>query len=203
MKYNPDPRYVNYLAQLYVLKENKEKADEIYGKRFMEGRVSRLTSGLMQYASFWIGQEENTESAEEMMELALEVNPDRWYNFRTAAQNYMKLGKEEKALKLFGPEYAAKHQDDAAILNTYAMFWAQQGKNLESALEAAKKNVEIQDAYYNWDTLATVYQKLEKWDDALKAAEKAHELADDQIKVRYKAKIEQIKKALEKEKEKK
>ena len=203
MKYNPDPRYVNYLAQLYVLKENKEKADEIYGKRFMEGRVSRLTSGLMQYASFWIGQEENTESAEEMMELALEVNPDRWYNFRTAAQNYMKLGKEEKALKLFGPEYAAKHQDDAAILNTYAMFWAQQGKNLESALEAAKKNVEIQDAYYNWDTLATVYQKLEKWDDALKAAEKAHELADDQIKVRYKAKIEQIKKASEKDKEKK
>ena len=139
MKYNPDPRYMNYLAQLYVLKENKEKADEVYGKRLMEGRVSRLTSGLMQYASFWIGQKENMESAEEMMELALEVNPDRWYNFRTAAQNYMKLGKEEKALKLFGPEYAAKHQDDAAILNTYAMFWAQQGKNLESALEAAKK----------------------------------------------------------------
>ena len=203
MKYNPDLRYQNYLAQLYMLKDNKEKADEIYGKRFMEGQVSRLTSGLMQYASFWIGQKENTENAEEIMELALKMNPDRWYNFRTAAQNYMKLGKEEKALKLFGPEYAAKHQDNDRVLNSYAMFWAQQGKNLESALEAANKSVELKGAYYNWDALATVYQKMEKHADALEAAEKAYELADDQIKARYKAKLEQIKKALEKEKEKK
>jgi tetratricopeptide (TPR) repeat protein len=203
MKYNPDPRYQNYLAQLYMLKDNKEKTDEVYGKRFMEGQVSRLTSGLMQYASFWIGQKENTESAEEMMELALKMNPDRWYNFRTAAQNYMKLGKEEKAMKLFGPEYVAKHLDNASTLNSYAMFWAAQGKNLESALASAKKSIELEEAYYNWDTLATVYQKMEKHADALKAAEKAYELADDQIKARYKAKLEQIKKVLEKEKEKK
>ncbi len=203
MKYNPEPRYQNYLAQLYILKDDKEKADEVYGKRFMEGQVSSLTYGLMQYASFWVGQKENTESAEEMMELALKIDPDRWYNFRTAAQNYIKLGQEEKALELFGPGYAAKHQDDADVLNSYAMFWAQQGKNLESALEAANKSVEMQGEYYNWDTLATVYQKMEKNEDALKAAEKAYELADDQIKARYKAKIEQIKKALEKGKEKK
>jgi tetratricopeptide (TPR) repeat protein len=186
-----------------MLKDNKDKAEEVYGKRFMEGRVSRLTSGLMQYASFWVGQKENTESAEEMMALALKIDPDRWYNFRTAAQNYIKLGKEEKALKLFGPDYAAKYQDDANVLNSYAMFWAQQGKNLESALEVSKRSVELQGAYYNWDTLATVYQKMKKYEDALKAAEKAHELADDQIKARYGAKLQLIKKALEKEKEKK
>jgi tetratricopeptide (TPR) repeat protein len=203
MKYNPDPRYQNYLAQLHMLKDNKEKADEVYGKRFMDRKVSRLTSGLMQYASFWVGQKENTESAQEMMELALKIYPDRWYNFRTAAQNYIRMGKEEKALKLFGPEYAAKHQNDADVLNSYAMFWAQQGKNLESALEAANKSVELQGAYYNWDSLATVYQKMKKHEKALKAAEKAYELADDQIKARYKAKLEQIKKAFEKEKEKK
>jgi len=40
-------------------------------------------------------------------------------------------------------------------------------------------------------------------EEALKAAEKAHEHTDDQIKARYKAKLEQIKKAMEKEKEKK
>jgi tetratricopeptide (TPR) repeat protein len=200
MKYNPDPRYQNYLAQLYMLKEDKEKADEAYGKRYMEGQVSGITFDLMQYASFWIDQKENTESAEKMMELALKIDPDRWYNFRTAAQNYMKLGKEEKALKIFGPDYAAKHQDNASVLNSYALFWAQQRKNLESALEAAKKSVELKEAYYNWDTLATVYQKLEKWDDALKAAEKAVELADDEIKARYQSKIQVIKKAIEKNK---
>ena len=198
MKYNPDPRYVNYLAQLYALKENKEKAEEVYGKNFMEGRVSRLASGLMEYASFWVDQNENTESAEEMMELALKINPNSWYYFRTAAQNYIKLGKEEKALQLFGPEFAAKHQDDASVLNTYAWFWAGQGKNLESALEAAKKSVEMQGAYYNWDTVATVYQKMGMLEEALKAAEKAYELADDEIKARYKTKLDQIKKALEK-----
>jgi tetratricopeptide (TPR) repeat protein len=137
-----------------------------------------------------------------MMELALKVNPDRWYNFRTAAQNYVKLGKEDKALKIFGPQYATKHQDDATVLNSYAMFWATQGKNLESALDAAKKSVELQEAYYNWDTLAPVYQKMDKLEDALKAEVKAHELADDQIKARYETKIKQIKKALNKNKEK-
>lgn len=81
------------------------------------------------------------------------------------------------------------------------MFWATQGKNLESALDAAKKSVELQEAYYNWDTLATVYQKMDKLEDALKAEIKAHELADDQIKARYEAKIKQIKKAIEKNKE--
>jgi tetratricopeptide (TPR) repeat protein len=83
------------------------------------------------------------------------------------------------------------------------MFWGQQGKNLESALDAANRAVEMQGAYYTWDTLATVYQKLNKLDDALKAAEKAVELADDQIKTRYKAKVQQIKKAIEKSKENK
>lgn len=202
MKYNPDPRYQNYLAQLYMLKDNKEKADEVYGKRFMEGQVSRLTSGLMQYASFWIGQKDHTESAEEMMELALKIDPDRWYNFRTAAQNYIKLENHDKAQEIFGPEFIAKHQDNASVLNSYAMFWAAQGKNLESALASAKKSIEVEEAYYNWDTLATVYQKMNKLEDALKAAVKAHELADDQIKARYENKIQQIKKAIEKNKEK-
>lgn len=202
MKYYPDPYYMKELAELYMLKGEKDKADETYGKRFMERQVSDLTYTLMQYASFWVKHKTNTDNAEAMMELALKVNPDRWYNFRTAAENYIKLGKEEKALKIFGPEYAAKHRDDASVLNSYAMFWAQQGKNLESAFEAAKESIEIKEAYYNWDTLATVYQKMEKYEDALKAANKAFELADDEIKARYESKIQVIKKAIEKNKEK-
>ena len=43
---------------------------------------------------------------------------------------------------------------------------------------------------------------MEKWDDALKAAEKAAELADDEIKVRYESKVQQIKKVIEKNKQK-
>ncbi|UCE41184.1 MAG: hypothetical protein JSV17_17415 [Candidatus Aminicenantes bacterium] len=203
MKYNPDPYFVKDLAELYMLSGEKDKANDTFGKRFAERQVSDLTYTLMQYASFWVKHKTNTENAETMMELALKVNPDRWSNFRAAAENFLKLEKEEKALKIFGPEFATKHQDNATVLNSYAMFWAQQGKNLESALEAVKKSIELQEASYNWNTLATVYQKLENYEDALKAAEKAYELADDQVKVRYKSKIEQIKKAIEKTKEKK
>lgn len=202
MKYNPDPYYMKDLAQLYMLNGDKDKAEDAFGKRFMEGRISRLNYGLMQYATFWVNQKTNIESAEAMMELAMKIDPDRWYNFRTAAQNYIKLEKDDKAMEIFGPEFIAKHQDDASVLNSYAMFWAQQGKNLESALESAKKSVELKGAYYNWDTLATVYQKMKKHEDALKAAEKAYELADDEIKARYESKIQVIKKAIEKNKEK-
>lgn len=202
-KYNPSPRYQKDLAELYMLKEDVEKAGEAFGKRFMEGEVSDLAYYLMQYSSFWVKHKSNTENAEEMMELALKMSPDSSYFLRTAAQNYMQLEKEEKALKIFGPAYAARHQDNASTLNSYAWFWAGQGKNLESALEAAKKSVELQGAYYNWDTLATVYQKMKMHEDALEAAEKAYELADDGVKTRYKAKLDQIKKAMEKENEKK
>lgn len=198
MKFNPSPRYQQEMAELYMLKGEKEKAEEAYSERFMEGQVSRLTSSLMSYASFWIDNEAHQEKAVEMMELALKMDPERWYNFRTAAQNYMKLGKKDRALEVFGPEFAAKNQDKASILNTYAWFWAGQGENLESALEAAKSSVQLQGAYYNWDTLATVYQKMGKYEEALEAAQKANELADDEIKARYKAKIEQIKKEMKK-----
>ena len=184
-----------------MLKGEKEKADEAFGKNFMESKVTSLSYSLMDYANFWVNQKTNTESAEAMMEMALKIDPERSYFLRTAAQNYVKLGKEDKALNLFGPAYIAKHQDNASDLNSYAWFWAGQGKNLESALEAAKKSVTLQEAYYNWDTLATVYQKMENYPEALKAAEKAYELASESIKMRLKAKIDQIKKAMEKEKE--
>lgn len=69
---------------------------------------------------------------------------------------------------------------------------------LESALEEAKGSVEPQGAYYNWDTLATVCQMMKLYKDALEAMEKAYELADDGVKTRYKAKLDQMMKAMEK-----
>ncbi len=202
MKYNPSPRHMNNLAELYMLKGDKEKAADLYGKRFMEGQVSSLAYSLADYAEFWVKNEMNTENAQEMMELALEILPDRWYNFQRAAQIYLKLEKEDKALAVFGPEFMDKHTDDSNVLNSYAWFWANQGKNLESALEAAEKSVELAESAYNTDTLALVYQKLGKYEEALKAAERAVELADDQVKARFESRIKQIKKSMEEKKEK-
>ncbi|UCC40422.1 MAG: tetratricopeptide repeat protein, partial [Candidatus Aminicenantes bacterium] len=201
MKYNPDPRYQKDLAELYMLKEDKEKAEKTFGKKFMEGEVSSLARSLVDYANFWVKHNTNTESAEEMMELAIKLAPDRWYMYRYAAEMYLKLNKDEKALEKFGPKFIEKFKNDANILNGYAWFRANKGKNLESALKTSKKSVDLAPSHYNWDTLSFILMKLKKYDEALKAAEKAVELSDARSKVRYQNRIKQIKRAMEKEKE--
>ncbi len=92
--------------------------------------------------------------------------------------------------------------DKSSTLGSYARFWAGLGKNLESALKAAKKSVDLAPDAYNWDILSRVYEKLNNYDKALKAQEKAVELAGEQAQ-RYQGRINLLKKAIEKEKGKK
>ncbi len=200
MKYNPDPSYMNRLAELHILKEDKDRAEEVYGETFMDRQASNLFYNLIDYANFWVGEDANVESAEEMIELALKLKPDSGYGIRTAASIYIKLDKLEKALNVFGPEFIKEYVDQPSALSRYASFWANQGENLESALKAAKKSVELYPSDSTWDTVSLVYTKLKKYSEALKAAEKAEELADEEVKVRHKNMIKQIKKAMEKEK---
>ena len=202
MKYNPDSTYMKSLAEVYLLNDDKDKADKAYGKRFMEGQVSQLVYDLRDYADFWVRKNTNTESAEEMMDFAVKLNPDSTYILRSAVTIYVKLDKVEKAMDIYGPEYIKNHMDKASTLGSYARFWANLGKNLENALEVAKKSVELAPDAYNWDTLSRVYEKSNNYGEALKAQEKAVELAGDQAQ-RYQRRIGQLKKAMEKEKGKK
>jgi tetratricopeptide (TPR) repeat protein len=194
MRYNPSPSYMRNLAELYSLKGEQDKANDVYGKDFMEGRISRIVYDLRDYVNFWVGQKSNTESVEAMMELAVKMAPDNLYLVRAVADTYIKLDKPEKALEVFGPEYIKDYTDSSDTLYSYARFWGSLGKNLESALEAAKKSVELTEAPYKWDTLSLVYLKLKKYDDAMKAAEKAVETGGAQA-ARYERRIEEIKKA--------
>jgi tetratricopeptide (TPR) repeat protein len=194
MRHNPSPSYMRNLAELYSLKGETDKANEVYGKDFMDGRVSRLVYDLRDYVNFWVGQESNTESVEDMMELAVKMAPDNFYVVRAVADTYIKLEKPEKALEVFGPDCIKDYMDDSNSLYSYARFWGNLGKNLESALAAAKKSVELAEAPYKWDTLSLVYLKMKNYDEAMKAAEKAVETAGDQAD-RYEKRIEEIKKA--------
>ena len=73
----------------------------------------------------------------------------------------------------FGPEYLKKNMENGRALTAYVTFWLGQGKNLESALESAKKAVALTpDAYTGWNNLSQANLKLKKYDDALKAARK-------------------------------
>ena len=195
-KYNPEPRYKKSLAELYILKGEPEKADDLYGKNFMEGRVNMLGYNLIDYANFWVQQNKNTESALAMAEIALKLKPDDWYTAMQLAQIYIKVNKEDKALEVFGPSFVKKNWDKAGNLASYARTWTAQTKNLDSALEAAKRAVELApDEAYNWDAVSQACLKLKKYDEALKAEEKAVALAPASAVETYKKRIEAIKKA--------
>jgi tetratricopeptide (TPR) repeat protein len=195
----PNPRYVRNMAELYTLKGDKAKAEEIYGKDFMDDQVAMLGYNLMDYANFWVEQKENTESAVAMAEMALKLKPDNTYIIQQAASIYCKQGLMEKALAVYGPDYIGKYMDKASTLSSYGRFWANQGQNLDSALAAAKKSVALSpDEAYNWDGLGQIYLKLKKYDEAIEAAKKALDLAEGPQKTYFKGRLD----AAEKEKAK-
>jgi tetratricopeptide (TPR) repeat protein len=183
------------IADFYILKGEKAKADEVYGKDFMEDKVNRFAFDLVGYANFWLANNSNQESAVAMAETALKLRPEDTWILQQVAAAYVKTGQDDKALAIFGPEYIKSNSDDTNSLYGYARFWAGQGKNLDSALEAAKKSVELKPGvFFAWSTLSDVQLKLKNYPEALKAAEKAYELAEDYAKKGIQAKIERIKK---------
>ncbi len=178
--YPPNPEYQQNLAQLYVLKGDPAKAEEEFGQDFLDSYLSSGVSALTGYANFWVEQGKNLESAEAVADLAADlvakVKPDQWYTLAQVAGIYVKLDKPDKALAAYGPEFAKKNWGDQNILASYAAFWNRQAKNLDSAVEAARRSVELTSDYYNNNVLGQVLFKLKKYDEALKAAEKAVEL---------------------------
>ena len=176
------PQHANYqqnLAQLYVRKGDPSKAEEEYGKDFIDGYVSSAVSAMVGYANFWVQQGKNLDSAEATADLvagAARIRTVPSYYLSQTASVYIRLEKTDKALAVYGPEFAQKNWGDEGTLGSYASYWNRQGKNLDSALEAAKRAVELTSDYFNNFILGQVLFKLKKYDDALKAAEKAVEL---------------------------
>jgi tetratricopeptide (TPR) repeat protein len=193
---NPVPRTSQSLANFYFAKGDAEEAENVYGKDFMSDRASSLSYDMIDYANYWVGRNSNLEAAVRAAETALKLFPDSSYYLSQAAGVYIKAGKEDKALEIYGPAYVQKNIGKANALDTYAAFWGNQGKNLDSALEAGRKAVELSpNAYYCWYALSTVLLARKDYDGALKAAEKAVDLADDALKSYYQKTIDKIKAA--------
>ena len=192
--FNPSASINNLLAQFYDLKGDKAKVEELFGKDFMEGQLSSMGYSLVSYANYWLEKNANQDSAVAMAEAALKIEPDNSYILSQVAGAYVKAGKDDKALALYGPAFAKKSASDATALYSYAGFWARQGKNLNDALAAAKKATELMPtAYYLWSTLSLVHEKMKNIPEAIKAKEKALELAPDAVKETYKKDLEKLK----------
>jgi tetratricopeptide (TPR) repeat protein len=176
----PRPDLYQNLAQLYLLKGDKGKAAEA------ADQMIKIATSLPS------PPEPTSERAVNPMMMAVPM----------AARIYVDAGQLDKALAIYGPEYLNQNMDNFGALGRYAQFWSTQGQNLESALAAAKKATELsKDNYSFWNTLSDIFLKQKKYDDALKAAEKALEIAPAQpaqIKESIKKRIEAIKAAQEK-----
>jgi tetratricopeptide (TPR) repeat protein len=174
------PDLYQSLAQLYLLKGDKGKAVEA------ADQMIKIATSL-------------PSPSEQMPEGG--VTPMMMF-VPTAARIYVEAGQLDKALAIYGPEYLNQNMDNFGVLGQYARFWSTQGQNLESALAAAKKATELsKDNYSFWNTMSDILLKQKKYDDALKAAEKALEIAaaqPAQIKESIKKRIETIRAAQEK-----
>ena len=205
--YNPDPYDTQNLAELQWLKGEKDKAEEIFGKDFLSRQRSSAAYQLASFAGFWAEREARLEEAVEAIELAIQIQPDVPYLRQTAATIYAKAGQAEKALEAFGPEYAGKNRDRTDALYPYAWYWNGQGTNLESALEAIDRVIEIQPGLTYFDIRAQILLKLKRYDEALKSAGQALALAQESAKRRpgfatkpYEARVQEIKAAMAGEK---
>jgi hypothetical protein len=175
---NPDTQ--EELATLYGLKNDPDKADEEYGKDFIDDYLQTAIFAMTGYANFWLDQDRNLASVEEVTDIAaatIAAKKDApTYFLSQIAGVYARLKKPDKALAVYGPEFAKKHWEDPSALASYASFWNRQGTNLDGALEAAQRSVALTSDYSNNFTLAQILFKLKKYGEALTAAEKAAEL---------------------------
>lgn len=193
---NAAVRISKALADFYLAKGDTDEADSAYGKDFMKNRAFMLAYDMVEYANYWAGKGSNLEPAVAAAETALKLNPESTYFIQQAAGVYIKAGREAKALDMFGPAFAKAHGSDASVLENYVVFWGTQGKNLDDALAAGRRLVEIKpNGYYGWYALSVVLLAGKDYDGALKAAEKTVELADDAFKDYYRKNIDKIKAA--------
>ena len=210
-RYPEDPQVLSaYVRRILQDKDNLDKGLQLALKAVdlaKGGAKGPMLQSLAQVYLLKGDKAKAAETAEEILKVAA-ANPPAGARGDILAMNaariFIDADKPDRALAVFGPEYLKKNLDLPPALTSYVTFWLGQGKNLESALEAAQKGVALTPAAYTgWNSLSQVNLKLKKYDDALKAAEKALELAPaqpPQIKDNIQKSIDQIKAAAQEKK---
>ncbi|MCJ7580083.1 MAG: hypothetical protein MUP98_06060 [Candidatus Aminicenantes bacterium] len=166
---NPDnPEVLRRTAAAYYYDLNKpDKALEIFGPSIIP-KIDSNARALYDYFKFWITLETNEESAENALKMLLELKPDTVYYRIGAASVFRKPGSQERALAVFGPNFAAEHNDDMAALYDYGMYWVQFGLNLESAVPALTRALSLSPrTWINQWQAAQALAKIDKPEEAL------------------------------------
>ena len=197
---DPERSYFRWItAKVYAKMDNFDDALKIFGTEYIETKMGEKND-LYYYLNFWAEQGKNLEHALKIAKIYSEMSPDNPTGIQFIAKVLLKMGKEEEALKTYGPEFIKDMMENYRDLYSYAGFWAEEGKNLESALTAVQKSIELKELAYSWAVLGQVYQKMKKYEKALEAMNKAVELSTRRM-VSYEERIEEIKAAMTKSQE--
>ncbi len=190
-----DLAFRHSLAELYMLKGESEMAELVFGESYPDEEMSALISVLWSQADFWTKWKKHPERAEAAAEAILRIAPEDVGARYQAARLLVSIRKKARALEIFGPEFAKQKWDQAGDLARYISFWTTRGENLEHALAAARRVVEIDStkAEY-WNVLATAFWKSKDYDAAIKAEEEAIRLAKSPYQTMYKRRLDLIKK---------
>ena len=175
---NKDMVLMSNYARLLEMNNDTIKLMQVYGPSYLENMPDDTESALTSYIAFWNrkkGNEEGLSQAVQMYENQVEEPQGKQF----IADYYLKKGNEEKALELFGEKYVETIKEDDAMLNSYAWWWVQKEKNLESALSASQLSVQIEKTKYNVHTLAFVHWKMGNLTEAVKCFEEALEIDPD------------------------
>lgn len=176
LTYESVPYYNNLYARILAEKGDTETLEKAYGPSYIGDKLDDLVYDIRTYARFWMERGENLNSALEVTELALANDPENNALKSIAAGIYVKMEMPDQALAVYGPSFVEAHQDKSRDLYSYANFWSETGLNLESALEAAHKAVDLSPQPYIWNALANVYWKMGNYPDAVKALDEAIDL---------------------------
>lgn len=164
------------LSRFLYRKETAEPAGKAYEKLF--AKYPRNKALAEPYISYCANAKSDIDKALKIAESVYTFNIEN----ENLAQDYAKLlilnGKKDKAVEIYGKDYYEAYikESNAEGLNGFAWFWAVEGENLDNALTAAEKSIEMRDDANTWDTLSMVYWKIGKLEDAVKAEERALEM---------------------------
>jgi len=194
-------RVFRRLSRYYRDEGTRDIASKIYDELMPEyGSETNFISPYLYYsARYKIDTEKAMVVADKYYQQNQEKADD---NFR---RNYADLllqnGDDRKAAEVYGKNIFDQYAkaDNADGLNGYAWFWAERGKNLESALDAAKLSINLKDSHYTWDTLSMVYWKMGSYDEAIRAEETALKMIGDSNE-EYEKRIKEIKADMETDK---
>lgn len=187
------------LGRLLRAREVSEETLDIYNNLLKQYPNNPALS--LPYISYCIRTKTNTDLALKLAGRIYETISEQNNGFALSEHAGLLLtkGNDKKAVKVYGDNFVQnclndqKMPDDskASLLNSYSWFWAQEGKNLDSAFKAAKKSLDLSNDANTWDTLSMVYWKMDKHTEAIKAEEEALKLSGGENE-NFKKRIEEI-----------